>query len=78
MSVKNDKTDSDKESLSDSIQLFNSLFRKETVVHSSGTTWRSLNNRRIIVQLVNHLISNRKEIQIRFKGKKKRVYLKIY
>lgn len=68
--MKNDKTDSDKESLSDSIQLFNSLFRKETVVHSSGTTWRSLNNRRIIVQLVNHLISNRKEIQIRFKGKK--------
>ncbi|MBL7176732.1 MAG: hypothetical protein ISS66_12985 [Desulfobacteraceae bacterium] len=68
--MKNDKTDSDKKSLSDSKELLDSIFRKETVVHSPGTTWRSLNNRRIIVQLLNHLISNRIEIKILFTGKK--------
>lgn len=70
MSVKNDKTDSDKKSLSDSTESLDSIFRKEKVVHSSGITSRTLNNRRIIVQLVNHLISKRIEIEIRFIGKK--------
>ncbi len=70
MNMKNDKTDSDKESLSDSTESLESIFRKETVVHSSGITWRNLNNNRIIVQLVNLLISNRIEIELRFKGAK--------
>jgi hypothetical protein len=71
MNMKNDKTDSDKESLSDSTESLESIFRKETIVHSSGITWRSLNNNRIIVQLVNLLISKRIEIEIRFIGVEK-------
>jgi len=70
MNMKNDKIDSDKESLSDSTESLESIFRKETVVHSSGITWRNINSRRTIAQRVNHLISKRIEIEIRFIGVK--------
>ncbi len=68
MSGKNDKTASDKKSLSDSAELFAGIIREEPIVDMSDSVWRRLERKRKIIQLINHLISNRVEIQIRLKG----------